>query len=55
MDYVTKIMAYEAGELSYDEMIELFQYLVNTGIINHLQGSYGRWAQELIEEGLISP
>lgn len=54
MDYITKIIAFEAGELDDEQVFELFQYLVNTGIINHLQGSYGRIAQQLLEEGLIS-
>lgn len=54
MDYIAKIIAFESGELTQDEVVELFQYLVNTGIINHLQGSYGRIAQQLFDEGLIS-
>jgi hypothetical protein len=54
MDTVGQIMAYEEGRLDDEETIELFQHLVSTGTIWHLQGSYQRAAQALLEDGLIS-
>lgn len=54
MPLFDKIMAYEAGELSENEIIELFQDLVNTGLAWKLQGSYGRMAKELIDAGLVT-
>jgi hypothetical protein len=50
-----EISRYESGELDEDEIITLFQHLINTGIAWHLQGSYGRKAHELIRAGLITP
>jgi hypothetical protein len=51
MDQVSKIMAYESGELEQDEMVELFQELINSGLAWKLQGHYGRTAAALIENG----
>jgi len=51
MDQVGKIMAYESGELEQDEMVELFQELINSGLAWKLQGHYGRTAAALIENG----
>jgi hypothetical protein len=53
-DYVTRIIQYEAGELDESETIELFQYLVNDGLIGALQGSYQRVAVALIQAGLVT-
>jgi len=49
---VDKIIAYESGELSDEETIELFQSLINDGTAWQLQGTYGRQANALIEAGL---
>jgi hypothetical protein len=46
------IMAYEAGELEQDEIIEGFQALIDSGLAWKLQGSYGRMASRLIDAGL---
>ena len=53
-DYVDAIMAYEEGELDRDGTIELFQYLVDTGLAWSFQGSYGRMAEALIREGYVT-
>ena len=50
---VDKIMAYENGELDEGEMLELFQELVDSGIVWQLQGSYGRTAKMLIDAGWL--
>ena len=50
-DQVGQIMAFEAGELDEEATIELFQNLIDTGLAWQLQGSYGRTAAALIEDG----
>jgi hypothetical protein len=51
---IDKIIAFENGELETEqEIFELFQMLVDSGMIYHLQGSYQRFAQMLIDEGQI--
>jgi hypothetical protein len=52
-DTVGQIIAYENGELSGPETIELFQHLVDSGLAWSLQGSYGRMAKQLIEGGFV--
>ena len=52
-ELTTKLIDYEAGQLSYEEGIQLFQELVDTGLAWRLQGQYGRTAKQLIEEGLV--
>lgn len=51
---VDKIIAYEAGELEQEEVVELFQGLVNTGLAWSLQGHYGRTAEALISQGFVT-
>jgi hypothetical protein len=51
MDQVDKIIAFEQGELDFEATIELFQELIDSGMAWQLQGSYGRTARALIDEG----
>jgi len=53
MNTLDKIIAFETGTLSEDEIIELFQELVDSGLAWDLQGSYGRLAKALILQGLV--
>ena len=48
------IIAYEQGELRGEQVLKLFSYLIKTGKAWSLQGSYGRMAGRLIDEGYIS-
>ena len=50
---VGSIIAYEQGELNDQEVVCLFAELVKSGMAWSLQGSYGRTALALIEEGWI--
>jgi|TARA_R100000742_G_C4212262_1_gene38322 hypothetical protein len=38
-----------------EELIQAWQYLVDTGLAYELQGWFGRTAKHLIEEGIINP
>jgi hypothetical protein len=51
---VDKIIAYEGGELSDNEVLELFAELIKNGMAWTLQGCYGRTAEALIKGGYIS-
>ena len=51
MDQVSQIMAFESCELDEDQTIELFQELISSGLAWQLQGSYGRMASALIQNG----
>lgn len=54
MNQIDRIIAYEQGDLDTDEIIELFQELVNSGLAWQLQGHYGRKAAAMIRAGLIT-
>ncbi len=54
-DSLSAIIEYEQGDLSEDKTIELFQYLVDTGMAWTLQGSYGRMAHAMLQAGIIKP
>ena len=49
-----RIVAYEQGELDEQQTIQLFQELVDSGMIMNLQGHYQRLAAQLLEAGLIT-
>ena len=53
-DLTTAIINYETDQMeTTDEVLELFQHLVDTGMAWSLQGHYGRTATALIEGGHI--
>jgi hypothetical protein len=52
-DIVGKIMSFEGGEMSGDEIIDFFSELITSGQINGLQGMYGRTAKNLIDAGYL--
>jgi len=37
---------------SEEQVIEAWQYLIDTGLAWHLQGCFGRAARDLIDEGI---
>jgi hypothetical protein len=45
----------KTGELDHEEVVELFQHLVDTGLAWQLQGHYGRTARQLIDDGYVNP
>ena len=53
-DTVDFIIRYEGGEVTDDEVIENFQRMIDDGSVWGLQGSYGRFAAYLIEQGYCS-
>lgn len=53
-DLTGKIIAYESGEMTDENVVELFSELVKSGMAWSLQGHYGRTAQGLIESGILN-
>jgi mannitol/fructose-specific phosphotransferase system IIA component (Ntr-type) len=53
--YTAMLIAEGIEDASIEEQLEAWQQLVNTGAAWHLQGWYGRTAQQLINQGLIKP
>ena len=51
---IDAIIALEGNNSTIDEVVNLFQKLIDTDIVWSLQGFYGRKAIELIECGLCS-
>lgn len=51
-DLVGQIMRYESGELDEDQIIQLFQHLLESGMVT-LQGHYGRTAKHMLDAGII--
>lgn len=51
---INDIVAYESGEMQDEEIIDFFQRLIDSGMAWSLQGSYGRMAMRLIEDGVCS-
>jgi hypothetical protein len=53
MDPLDAMVLWEQGALPEDDTIRLFQRLVSTGLAWQLQGTYGRYAHQLLNAGLI--
>jgi len=54
-DVTGAIVDFESGLMEdVDDVIKLFQHLVDTGLAWQLQGSYGRLAESMIDNGLIT-
>jgi hypothetical protein len=51
MNVLDMIVDYETGVLNYEDTLDMYQELINTGLAWRLQGHYGRTAQRLIEDG----
>lgn len=49
--HIDQIIAFEQGELDEDQIIEMFQQGIDSGLVWQLQGSYGRTARHLIDAG----
>ena len=47
------MVEFENGEITEADEIKLFKNLVDSGLVWKLQGFYGRYAQKMIEEGII--
>ena len=54
-DTLGMIIDYEDGTLDEEGILDLFQHLIDIGVVWSLQGSYGRMATALIESGHCSP
>ena len=48
------LFKYESGECTEEEVIELFQNILDTKSYFWLQGQYGRTCQQLLQAGVIS-
>ena len=53
-DYLDQMLCFELGTLDQDQVIQLFQGLIDTGVVWQLQGFYGRTARDLINAGLCT-
>ncbi len=54
-DLTGRIMQFEYGIMTADEIVRLFQDLIDTGIVWSLQGTYGRMAKRMIDLGYCKP
>ena len=48
------IINFEEQQCTIEEILELFTVLIQTGMAWSLQGSYGRLARHLIDQGSLS-
>ena len=54
-DACAAIEGFDGQEHTEEEIIEAFQFLINTGDVWTLQGFYGRTALHLLGNGLCRP
>lgn len=52
-DLATRITMWETGEATEEEVVALFQDLIDWGLLTQLQGYYGRAAKDLVDRGLV--
>jgi len=52
MNQLDRMISWEEGDLDEEGTIDLFQDLIDSGLVWRLQGCYGRMAQALIDNGL---
>ena len=52
---VELLIKFDEGDISEGDCISLFSHLVTTGIINSLEGRYGRFAKKLMESNHLRP
>lgn len=52
-NYTAVMIAEGVQDATEDEQIEAWQHLHDTGLAYQLQGSFGRMAQHLLNEGII--
>ena len=50
---VSDIIRYEEGDMTVREMVYFFSLLIRSGMLNRMQGSYGRMAMQLFEYELL--
>jgi hypothetical protein len=50
----TMLIKFEERQTTTEEVLELFSVLIQTGMAWSLQGSYGRTARHLIDQGSLS-
>lgn len=50
LDFISE---WESGDVDINREAEGFQHLIDSGVIFHLQGAYGRRAAQLEQEGLV--
>lgn len=55
MDTLDAIMLIEGNaEAHPEEVLQAWQHLIDTAVVWSLQGSYGRYATQLIEQGVCT-
>jgi hypothetical protein len=48
------LAGYDADEVTEELQVEAWQLLIDTGVVWQLQGSFGRMAAAMIEEGVCT-
>lgn len=54
LSLVERVIRYENGSMDEDEAVAFIAEIVKSGMVNHLQGAYGRTAESLIAAGIIN-